>query len=273
VAVSYGPVFATAPDVTGGVLALDALEPGVEYARIVDLVDSPDLLADALDLPWTRSFRHGFCWGLLVPEGSQVLVVVMGRDGPDLDGDGVVAGRLADEDVTRWAPLWGGRAVRVSVFVEATPGLDDLEVRFLPDVVGADVHDRPPDVDVDSRGRVAAETPVDPVEPLAPTNPKPAIDDVTGPAPDVVTATEPAPDRAATDEPAADSAEDAVVTPLAPVEEMAPANDPERLVPPDAPAAWHVDPYDESSLRWWDGSRWTTDTAPRSTSRDEAGAT
>ncbi|HSN06554.1 MAG TPA: hypothetical protein VLV82_04345, partial [Candidatus Angelobacter sp.] len=129
-AVSFGPVFATAHDATDGVLALDVPRPGVAYAPVVDLLESPEVLADALDLPWTGAFRHAFCWGLLVPEGSRLLVVVMGRDARDLAGDGVVAGRLSDEDTVRWAPLWGGRPVRVSVLVEATPGLANLEVRF-----------------------------------------------------------------------------------------------------------------------------------------------
>jgi hypothetical protein len=60
---------------------------------------------------------------------------------------------------------------------------------------------------------------------------------------------------------------------VAPVAEPAPVLDLGRLVPPSAPAAWYVDPSDDASWRWWDGSRWTTDAAPRPGSRDGSGPT
>jgi hypothetical protein len=363
VAVSYGPVFATAYDATGGMLALEVPKPGVAYAPVVDLVESPDVLADALDLPWTRSFRHGFCWGLLVPDGSRLVVVVMGREGPDLAGDGVVAGRLSDEDVARWAPLWSGRAVRVSVLVEATPGLFDLEVRFRTNAATdsvttvLDLGPRAGETPAPAAGRVAvppteASTEVAPYADTAPSlgvaaeavagfapdpvthvdaawpveeglaaalgavaaapaapavdpNPEsvtpapgstllapgvgggsaapedtvlepaaavvPAVIDVPPEPGDVAPEPSPALDLSPAtvpDEPAPEAVETA---PVAPVPEPAPVLDLARLVPPSAPAAWYADPSDDASWRWWDGSRWTTDAAPRPGSRDGSG--
>ncbi len=297
-AVSYGPVFATAYDATGGMLALEVPKPGVAYAPVVDLVESPDVLADALDLPWTRSFRHGFCWGLLVPDGSRLVVVVMGRDGPDLAGDGVVAGRLSDEDVVRWGPLWSGRAVRVSVLVEATPGLFDLEVRFRTNAATDSA------TTVLDLGPRASETPAPtPSAALDAVRPAEASTEVASYAgttakfdlapeagadvvPESVThvdaaspvehglaaalgAVSAAPAATAV-EPTPEAAAPGVPT-VARVPEPAPALDLGRLVPPSAPAAWYVDPSDDASWRWWDGSRWTTDAAPRPGSRDGSG--
>lgn len=377
-AVSYGRIFATAHDATGGVLALDVPRPGVAYAPVVDLLESPDVLADALDLPWRRSFRHGFCWGLLVPDGSRLLVVVMGRDGPDLAGDGVVAGRLSDEDTARWAPLWGGRPVRVSVLVEATPGLFDLEVRFRTNVVADHAPEVPaahpgigpavpsvallgaavpeddavaspaylgPDLGVavgdpfprpvpepaaavvaDPVAQSATEltapavsdpAPVPAGDLTAPLAAEPAYDLAVEPAygravepaydlaaePATALAAEPLADLAeASGWPAPESPDHAGATddehpvaaaveevPGPAVEEPAPgpvveestpvlAEPPAPAVldlgllgPPDAPAAWYVDPSDESSWRWWDGSRWTTDAAPRPRPGDGSG--
>ena len=133
----YGPVFAAAPDATGGALALDLSEFRVAHAPVSDLVETPDLLADALELPWRGAFRHGFCWGLLVPDGRRVLVVVMGHEGPDLAGRGAIIGRLPDQDARRFLDLWGGRAARVSLLIEATPGLLGVEVRYRTLAVGA----------------------------------------------------------------------------------------------------------------------------------------
>ena len=313
-AVSFGPVFATAPDATGGVLGLEVPRPGVTYAPVVDLVESPEDLADALDLPRTRGFRHGFCWGLLVPDGSRLLVVVMGRAGPDLEGDGVVAGRLSDEDTVRWAPLWGGQAVRVSVLLEATPGLLGLEVRFrtspipvpVPEPVIAVVPEpEPPAVPV-PEPVVAPEPEPEPViafvaepeapevpgpEPVVAVVPEPAVAFVPEPEPVIAVVPEPAPPEVTEPEPVVafvpgpepvvavvpEPEPPAVPEPepvaVPPVEPPAPALDLGRLDPPSAPVGWYVDPWDETSWRWWDGTRWTADAAPRTPPGDGSGTT
>ena len=266
--VGYGRVFATALDATGGTLALEVPRPGVTYAPVVDLVESPEDLADALDLPWTRGFRHGFCWGLLVPDGSRLLVVVMGREAPDLEGDGVVAGRLSDEDAVRWAPLWGGRAVRVSVLLEATPGLLGLEVRFRTGAIAV------PEPEPEPAPVVAVVPQPEPVpepEPVAALAPDPE------PVPEPVVAVIPEPEAAPGPQPVAalDPEPEAAPEPepVAPPEPPAPALDLGRLDPPAAPAAWYVDPWDETSWRWWDGTRWSADAAPRTPPDDGSGAT
>ncbi len=294
--VGYGRVFATALDATGGTLALEVPRPGVTYAPVVDLVESPEDLADALDLPWTRGFRHGFCWGLLVPDGSRLLVVVMGREAPDLEGDGVVAGRLSDEDAVRWAPLWGGRAVRVSVLLEATPGLLGLEVRFRTGAIAV------PEPEPEPAPVVAVVPQPEPVpepepepapvvavvpqpEPVPEPEPKPepvaalalALAPDPEPVPEPVVAVIPEPEAAPGPQPVAalDPEPEAAPEPepVAPPEPPAPALDLGRLDPPAAPAAWYVDPWDETSWRWWDGTRWSADAAPRTPPDDGSGAT
>ena len=328
--VGYGRVFATALDATGGTLALEVPRPGVTYAPVVDLVESPEDLADALDLPWTRGFRHGFCWGLLVPDGSRLLVVVMGREAPDLEGDGVVAGRLSDEDAVRWAPLWGGRAVRVSVLLEATPGLLGLEVRFRtgaiavpepepepapvvavvpqPEPVPEPEPEPAPVVAVVPQPEPVPEPEPEPVAALAlAPDPEPVPEPVVAvipepeaaPGPQPVAALDPEPEAAPEPEPemvpqpvvavipepeaapepepvaALDPEPEAAPEPepVAPPEPPAPALDLGRLDPPAAPAAWYVDPWDETSWRWWDGTRWSADAAPRTPPDDGSGAT
>ena len=44
--------------------------------------------------------------------------------------------------------------------------------------------------------------------------------------------------------------------------------DPAARTPPNPPAGWFVDPFDAAEWRWWDGERWSADTAPRSPEGD-----
>ena len=346
-AASYGPVFATAPDATGGALALDVGEVRVAHAPVIDLVETPDVLADALELPWRGAFRHGFCWGLLVPDGTRVLVVVMGHEGPDLEGPGALIGRLPDQDARRFRDLWGGRAARVAVLIEATPGLLGVEVRYrtvgsgdpsAAQAVGPDPVEQawpaqppPPEavlapvafaaVDTHAQsetpqGATAGPQPeqlvVEPEperEPEREAEPQPEpetgreqepepvsqpdSEPVLVPVPVFVAEPEPLvrpvpEERAephasavapivAVPEPHAEPEPEPVPVPV-PVPEPEPEPmtepvvlDPVALTPPSAPAGWYGDPFDAAGWRWWDGRRWSADTAPRSTEADPTG--
>ncbi len=338
-AATYGPVFAAAPDATGGALALDLNEFRVAHAPVIDLVEAPDLLADALELPWRGAFRHGFCWGLLVPDGRRVLVVVMGHEGPDLAGRGAIIGRLPDQDARRFLDLWGGRAARVSLLIEATPGLLGVEVRYrtlavgappVPEVVEAEGVEpaapapvstpdaalapvvraaaepnssdlTPPSTTIDPDPEVEAEVDPEPEvevevevegpgvgdtvsahrqEPIAEPEPEPTLIDVPRPRPEPVPAHAPEPEPQPVPEPAAEPDPQPVrdqepePVPL-PRWEVVAEPEPEPIVvdpaartPPNPPAGWFIDPFDAAEWRWWDGDRWSADTAPRSPEGD-----
>ena len=306
-AASYGPVFATAPDATGGTLALDVGEVRVAHAPAIDLVETPDVLADALELPWRGAFRHGFCWGLLVPDGTRVLVVVMGHEGPDLEGPGALIGRLPDQEARRFLDLWGGRAARVAVLIEATPGLLGVEVRYRtlasgdptgPPAAGPDLVEQAWPAQPSSPEAVLApvaltavetqardETPQgataepEPEQRVVEPEPEPASEPDSEPVPVPVFVAEPEPLVSPVPEQRAEPAALAVAPVVALPEPHAepepvpapPVLDPVALAPPSAPAGWYGDPFDAAAWRWWDGSRWSVDTAPRSTEGDPTG--
>lgn len=265
VAVTYGPAFAAAPDATGGALALDVTEFRVAHAPVIDLVDPPDILADALELPWRGAFRHGFCWGLLVPDGTRVLVVVMGHAGPDLEGPGAVVGRLPDQAASRFLDLWGGRAARVSLLIEATPGLLSVEVRYRTLAVGA-----PP-----VPGAVGTENPEQASPATASFRPAVLAPVVLAraetPAPDMtptIATIDVAVEVEALREVAAEPVPAPGSEPTAEPEPPPVVVEPVALTPPDPPAGWYVDPFDAAGWRWWDGIRWSVDAAPRSPESD-----
>lgn len=288
----YGPAFAAAPDATGGALTLDVRDPRAVHAPVVDLVETPDVLADALDIPWRGSFRHGFCWGLLVPDGEGASVVVMGHSAADLDGPGVLVGRIAEVDARRFRELWAGRTARVSVLVEATPGMLGLEVRYrsVPADPPAAPEPRPTEITETTEPAAPAEAPAPVTPPTEPDVPMWAAATAAVAAADVPDA-EPAPlpepeslvehpvvaepealaehvppaEHEAVAEPALVAMAEAT-TVFEPEPEPTPtpvAIDPSTLMPPGVPAGWYVDPFDTDELRWWDGTAWSVDAAPR----------
>ena len=138
-----GPVTLTAQDVTGGVFDLDPADPGVVSLRLVGLVDPTPKVAEVVEIPAGEDgFTHGSHEGLLMPEGAEwhALVLIhpvdhahlapMGKDSPAL---AMHVGRLSAHDTQRWAGRFAGRPLHVSVFIEATPGMELIEVRFRAD--------------------------------------------------------------------------------------------------------------------------------------------
>ncbi len=81
---------------------------------------------------------------LLMPggDGVDVMAMVTVEDNPDLfsrrdrkSGAAPKArkvGRLGKRDVDRWGPSFGCRDVVVCIYIDATPGREQLEVRFKP---------------------------------------------------------------------------------------------------------------------------------------------
>jgi hypothetical protein len=194
-------VSVTAEDATGGVPDLDPASPGVVSLKLVSLVDPTARVAQEVGI--TRGadgFTHGSHEGLLMAEGSQwhAFVLIHHEDNPRLAAAGKDApavamhvGRLSAHDTQRWAATFANRPIHVALFIEATPGMELIEVRF-----------RPAELD-------------EPSEPAPTTK--------SGP------------------------------TPAAPAPVPAPL----------PPAGWYADTGDPHLWRWWDGSAWTEQTAPR----------
>lgn len=125
-------------DVTGGRLDLPGTSPDVVSLAVVGLTVPPSRLAATLGLPTSGGFTHGPCWGLLTPTDAGWVVVVLGTEST-LVAERIVVGRIHERVAERWTSRFGGRTLRVVVFVEATPGLDGLDVRFLPAQLAAEV--------------------------------------------------------------------------------------------------------------------------------------
>ena len=185
---SYGPTFAAAVDVTGGTLDLPVGARGIENLRLVDLVDSGVVLAEALDLPVTGGFRRGSCWGLLAPSAHGWVVVLMGTTPADLAGEGIEIGRLSDDDAHRWASRFAGRPLRVAIVIEGTPGFDRVDVRFRSDLLARPVLAPPPAVPAPAAPGfppppVASSTLPPPPTPQPPAPPAPVAPAPVAPAP------------------------------------------------------------------------------------------
>lgn len=125
-------------DVTGGRLDLAGTSPDVVSLAVVGLTFPPTRLAATLGLAAVGGFTHGPCWGLLAPTADGWAVVVLGTESGPLP-ERLVVGRIHERVAERWASRVAGRTLRVVVFVEATPGLDGLDVRFLPAQLAAEV--------------------------------------------------------------------------------------------------------------------------------------
>jgi len=137
-------VSVTAQDIAGAV-ELDPTDPGVVSLRLVSLVDPLPHVAEAVGIVRDdQGFVHGSREGLVMPEGSEwhAFVLIHPEDHAHLApmGTGSPAlamhvGRLSARDVRRWAARFAGRPLHVSAFIEATPGVEVLEVRFRPELL------------------------------------------------------------------------------------------------------------------------------------------
>ena len=218
----------TALDATGGQLDLDPAAPDVVVARLVSLVDPVAKVADLVGLqPGADGMRHGVHEGLLMPVGSEwhAFILIHPEDNPALSTDpndravmSLHVGRLGIRDVRKYTALFRSHPVHVALYLETTPGVERVEVRFLNrEPHGGEAADAPTP---GGASPPAATTGVDAVE----------HDQHKGP-----------------DSPAvAQAAAPVTAAPRAPL----------------PPAGWYTDPVVFTQLRWWDGARWTTYTAP-----------
>ena len=136
-----GQIAVSAFDATGGVVELDPLKPGVVSIKVVDIKTSPATVARYINLPvGADGLRHGVHEGLLIPTGTEwrayCLIHSDDHSEPfDHDEAGAVGslqvGRLSIRDVRTYAPLFAGHPVQISLFIEATAGLEHFEIRFL----------------------------------------------------------------------------------------------------------------------------------------------
>ncbi len=210
-----GAIEVNAPDAIGPDLNIDPNAPGVVAVKVVGLVDPVKTTADLIALPTgADGLRHGAHEGLLIPSGAewQVFCLVHSEDNPALFHGkdipvpiSVHVGRLSVRDVRTYAHLFDGHPVQVALYVEATPGLERLEVRFL---------NKP----VSINDAIASQT--------------------AGTQPTTITS-QPSPGATAASTP---------------------------TTPQPLPAAgWFTDPTNDQQWRWWDGTKWTTYTAPKFT--------
>lgn len=180
-----GPAVAvTALDATGGNLALDAQDPLVVTAKLVGLVDPVAKVADLIQLkPTSDGMRHGVHEGVLMPTGAEwhAFCLIHPEDNPSLftPGDTTVAalhvGRLSVRDVRKYQDLFCAHPVHVALFLEATPGVERIEARFLNksvepvEVVG--VHEAPTSPSANNPAQATLAAP----QHLAPADPRPAV--------------------------------------------------------------------------------------------------
>ncbi len=164
-----GTISVTALDATGGELNLDPQAPGVVSVKVVGLVDPVAHLADLLALPvGADGLRHGVHEGLLIPSGAEwhVFCLAHAQDNPAMFGNqdiktavSVRVGRLGVRDVRTYAQLFEGHPVQIVLYIEATPGLEHLEVRFLNTPVSVDDSSSPaPDATQAAAAQPAATT-------------------------------------------------------------------------------------------------------------------
>ena len=136
-----GTVSVTALDAIGDNLNIDPHSDGVVSVKVVGLVDPVAKTADVIALPvGADGLRHGVHEGLLIPSGAEwaVFCLIHAQDNPAMFGHQdnptavcVKVGRLSVRDVRTYAHLFQGHPVQIALYVEATPGLEHLEVRFL----------------------------------------------------------------------------------------------------------------------------------------------
>ena len=136
-----GQITVSAFDATGGIVDLDPAKPGVVSVKVVEVKTAPTQIADFVKLPvGSDGLRHGVHEGLLIPTGTEwrAYCLVHSDDNPDMfhhldvvAAISVQVGRLSIRDVRTYAPLFSGHPVQISLYIEATPGLEHFEVRFL----------------------------------------------------------------------------------------------------------------------------------------------
>ncbi|MDA8435397.1 MAG: DUF2510 domain-containing protein [Actinomycetales bacterium] len=135
VRVDFGTADQRLVDATGGRLDLPASSLDVTSLTLVSLTRPPTEVARLLGLVERGGFTHGARWGVLEPADGHWRAAILTVGEPAPAHSRIEVGRLSDRAVARWAPALDGRAFRVVVFVEATPGFAGIEVRFLRGVV------------------------------------------------------------------------------------------------------------------------------------------
>ena len=136
-----GQITVSAFDATGGIVDLDPAKPDVVSVKVVEVKTAPTQIADFVKLPvGSDGLRHGVHEGILIPTGTEwrAYGLVHSDDNPDMfhhldiaAAISVQVGRLSIRDVRTYAPLFSGHPVQISLYIEATPGLEQFEVRFL----------------------------------------------------------------------------------------------------------------------------------------------
>jgi hypothetical protein len=139
--VDFGSASHRQLDATGGRLDLAPSSVDVVSLTLVGLASPPADLARALGFEPSGGFLHGAAWGVLDPADGRWQVALLTAGSADATASRIDVGRLSDRDIARWAPALDGRTVRVTVFVEATPGFSGVEARFVGAIVNGT---RPP---------------------------------------------------------------------------------------------------------------------------------
>lgn len=118
-------------DVTGGQLGLSAVSDEVLCLTVLGLTMPPHEIAARLGLVPVGGFLHGAVWGQLHAHGEPWRVTVDVAPAPDAPDGLLYIGHVTDRHARRWSAALDGRTYRVVVFVEATHGLTEVDVRIL----------------------------------------------------------------------------------------------------------------------------------------------
>lgn len=128
-------------------------DPAVVRLKVVNV--KPSLIAEGASLAgmkpnadgWTRAIRDA----LLTPgagDDYNVILMVQPADNPplfngrlDAHPKGMMFGRLGKAGASKWLSAFAGQTIGVVLYIDATPGAEQVEARFLKDELDGDAQD------------------------------------------------------------------------------------------------------------------------------------